>query len=97
MKREQAITIITSHAADLRKLGVSHLFLFGSVARDEANPTSDVDIFFDYDNPAFSLFDAMAVQEKLGDILNTSADVMSRGSLHPRLRADIETSAVQVF
>ncbi len=97
MTRDQAIQALQRHTAELKTLGVRHLFLFGSVARDEARPASDVDMFFDFDDPRFSLLDLIAVQEKLGDILKAPADVMSRGSLHPRLRGDIEKTALKVF
>jgi hypothetical protein len=44
--------------------GVARLYLFGSVARHEARPDSDVDLFFDTDNPRFSLIELVDVQER---------------------------------
>ncbi len=77
--------------------GRSQLYLFGSVARREAGPDSDVDLFFDTDNPRFSLIELVDVQEQVSDILGTETDVMTRASLHPMLRRQIEAEAVRVF
>ena len=97
MDREQIIAILQRHAADLRRLGVSRLFLFGSSSRNQAGPSSDIDLFFDFDSPRFSLVELVALQERISDLLQARADVMSRGSIHPTLRQSIEGSAVQVF
>jgi predicted nucleotidyltransferase len=94
MDRDHILATLRRHTLDLRGLGISSLFLFGSAARNEAGPASDVDLFFDFDDPRFSL---VALQERIADLLHIRADVMSRGSIHPRLRASIEGSAVQVF
>jgi len=97
MTRAHILATLRGHTADLRRLGVSSLFLFGSAARDEAGPASDVDLFFDFTDPRFSLIELVALQDRIAELLHTRADVMSRGSIHPRLRASIEGSAVQVF
>ena len=97
MDRDQALSTLRSHADEFRRLGVARLYLFGSVARGEARPASDVDLFFDFDNPRFSLIELAKLQQRVTEVLRTQADVMSRGSLHPALRAGIEDGAVQVF
>jgi uncharacterized protein len=97
MDRTSVITTLRDHAAELRRLGIAHLYLFGSVAADTATPTSDVDLFFDFDDPHFSLIELLRVKARLEEMLNSPADVMTRGSLHPRLRPDIERSALRVF
>jgi len=97
MNRDDILAILRGHAADLRHLGASSLFLFGSAARDETGPDSDVDLFFDFEDPRFSLVELVALQDRIAELLHMRADVMSRGSIHPRLRASIEGSAFQVF
>ena len=97
MDREQILSTLRRHATELRRLGAARLYLFGSVARNEAGPASDVDLFFDFDAPKFSLVELVALQDRISALLRAPADVMSRGSIHPRLRQSIETSAVQVF
>ena len=97
MDRDHVITTLRAHEADLHRAGVARLYLFGSVARQEARPESDVDLFFDTDNPRFSLIELVDVQERVSDILGTQTDVMTRDSLHPMLRQRIEAEALRVF
>ncbi len=97
MNRDEILAILRRHASDLRRLGAERLFLFGSASRNEAGPESDVDLFFDFDDPGFSIVELVALQERIGQLLDARADVMSRGSLHPRMRDSIEGSSVQVF
>ena len=97
MERDEAIMKLKEHEAELKQLGVQHLYLFGSTVRDEACPDSDVDLFLDYERGKFSLFDLMDVRQRASDILGHKADVTTRDSLHKLLRPRIEASALQIF
>lgn len=97
MNREQVIATLRSHEAELRRCGVARLFLFGSVAQAQARPDSDVDLFFETDDPRFSLIELVDVQGRVAAILNAESDVMTRASLHPMLRPRIEAEAIRVF
>jgi predicted nucleotidyltransferase len=98
MNKRQAIAKLKRHAAAVRALGATSLYLFGSVARDEAKTKSDLDLFIDYDpDGKFSLLELVGIKLLLEDKLGVSVDVTTRDSLHPMLRADIEHSAVRVF
>ena len=97
MDREFVIATLRQHADELRGPGAAHVFLFGSVARDQAGPASDVDLFIDFDDPRFSLIELAAIKHRLEGMLHGTADVMTRGSLHPMLRPEIERTAMQVF
>ncbi|MDE1149641.1 MAG: nucleotidyltransferase family protein [Azospirillaceae bacterium] len=98
MNRDQAIRLLKPHEPEFRRAGIGALFLFGSVARNEATEASDVDVFFDLDRPqGFTLFSLAAVQERLQDILETKVDLMTREAIHPRRRSRIEADAVCVF
>ena len=97
MKRDDAISRLRERAADLKKLGVEHLYMFGSTARDEAGADSDVDLFFDYKRGKLGLFELMDVKEAAAQILDSPSDIMTRDSLHKTLRRGIEASALQVF
>src|SRR5205823_3467312 len=97
MKRDEAIRRLKERASDLKRLGVEHLYLFGSTARDEAGDDSDVDLFFDYQRGELGLFELMDVREAAIQILGHPADVITRDSLHKTLRQRIEASALQVF
>ena len=94
VERDHAIATLKAHQVELQKLGV---VLFGSTARGEAREDSDVDLFFDYQEGKFGLFDLMDVQEHASRILGGPADVMTRDSIHKMLRPRIEAIAVRVF
>lgn len=98
MRKSEAIEKLTAQADAIRALGATSLYLFGSVARDEANPTSDLDLFIDYD-PAkkFSLVDLTGIKLFLEEELDTEVDLTTRNSLHARLKDRIENSAIRIF
>jgi predicted nucleotidyltransferase len=97
MERDQAIARLKEHEAELRQLGIEHLYLFGSTARGEAREDSDVDLFFDHPVGSIGLYELMDVKETASRILGRKADIMTRRSLHRVLRDRIEASALQVF
>jgi hypothetical protein len=96
--REDVIKRLKQQENAIRAFGVGALYLFGSHARDEARADSDVDIFVDRD-PArkFGFLELTNLEFFLSDTLGTKTDVMTRTSLHPDLRAEIESSAIKVF
>lgn len=49
MDRTEAVARLKAHEAELRQLGVQHLYMFGSTARGDAREDSDVDLFFDHE------------------------------------------------
>jgi predicted nucleotidyltransferase len=97
MKRAEVIRVLKRHEAELKKLGVEHLFMFGSVARDDAKDDSDIDLFFDHQKGRLGLYELMDVKERAQEILGRSTDIMTRASLHPVLRERIEETALRVF
>lgn len=97
MRRDLAIAKLKEHEAEFKQLGVEHLYLFGSTARDEARDDSDVDLFFDHPEGSLGLFELMDVKDAAQRILGRKADIMTRRSLHRILRPKIEASAEKVF
>ena len=97
MNRDDVISRLQLHEAELKKLGVERLYLFGSTARDEAREDSDVDLFFDYEKGKLGLFELMDVKSYAAGLLGRRTDIMTRDSLHRTLRRQIEASAVRVF
>ncbi len=97
MDRDEAISRLKEHEAELKALGVKHLYLFGSTARGEAKKSSDIDLFFDHERGKLGLFQLMELKERTASILGQQADIMTRTSLHPVLKKRIEESAVLVF
>ena len=97
MDRDTAIAKLKEHEVELKRLGVDHLYLFGSTARGEAREDSDVDLFFDHPLGSLGLFELMDVKDAAARILRRKTEIMTRRSLHPALRDRIEASALQVF
>src|ERR1700683_2255473 len=97
MNRHEAIRLLKRHEAELKRLGVERLYLFGSTAREEARDDSDVDLFFDYERGKFGLFELMDVKEFAASVLGRRTDVMSRDSIHRAIRNNVEKSALRVF
>jgi predicted nucleotidyltransferase len=97
MERAVAIARLKQHEGEFKKLGVNHLYLFGSTARDEARDDSDVDLFFDHERGTLSLFQLMDLKEFAARVLGCRTEIMTRASLHPVLQERIEASALRAF
>lgn len=76
--------------------GVRDLLVFGSVARGEATPTSDVDLVVEFDSDRITLSTFLDFTEDLEALLGRRVDVVSLKKLAPRLRAQVEAEAVRV-
>jgi uncharacterized protein len=84
--------------ADLRTKGVCALYLFGSSARREAGPASDIDLSFDIAPDAkFSLFDQAEIICDLSEALGTRVDFIPRRAIHPYIRDRVEAEQIKVF
>jgi predicted nucleotidyltransferase len=95
MQRDKVLSTIKQHQAALKSLGVRSLALFGSVARDEATSTSDVDILVEFEPPI--TFDRyMDVKFYLEDHLESKVDLVSWKSLKPQIRTLVEQEAIHV-
>ncbi len=98
MNRAEAIRQLQQNADAVKGMGATALYLFGSTVRDEANESSDLDLFIDYDpSRRFSAFDLVGIKLLLEEQLHLPVDVTTRDGLHPRLRAEIEQSATRIF
>ena len=97
MRRAEVISALKRRASDIHSFGATSLYLFGSVARDEAGTESDIDLFVDYDPDRFSFVELIRLRKHLSEILGRSADLTTREGLHPLLRSTIEAEAIKVL
>jgi uncharacterized protein len=97
MERDEVISRLRQHEADLKRLGVEHLYMFGSTALGDAARDSDVDLFFDYQKGKLGVYELMDVKAYAASILGRKTDIMTRDSLHKSPREAIEATAVRVF
>jgi uncharacterized protein len=98
MNREAIIARLREREADLRAHGVTHAALFGSVARGEQRPDSDIDILVDLD-PAVvaTMFDYAGLKDYVASLFQGSVDVIDREALKPRLRPRAAADAIYAF
>lgn len=96
LSREQAIRRIHRLDPEIRRLGVRRLALFGSVARDEARPDSDVDVLVEF-TPGLKTFDRfMALADLLEDALAHRVELVTIESLSPFIGPHILAEATDV-
>jgi len=97
MTRTDIIAELRSRATDIRVLGATSLYLFGSAARGQGDEASDVDLFVDYDPDKFGFVELIRLRAHLSRALGRPADLTTREGLHPLLRSRIEAEAIKVF
>jgi uncharacterized protein len=88
---EHVIVTLRAHEAELRRAGIRHLSLFGSVARGDDEAGSDVDLAVEFDPAARTdLFRLTALERRIAEILGRRADLLPEPVEKPRLRANID-------
>lgn len=89
---------LKAHEGELRRLGVRHAAVFGSVARGQARPESDIDVLVDLD-PAqeIRVFKYARLKLYIDELLGGASDVVNRRKLKPLLRENILREAVNIF
>jgi len=95
MRREDAIKLLTGHRQKIAQCGARSLSIFGSVARDESQPGSDVDILVEFEGRA--TFDRyMELKFFLEDLLGCKVDLVTNRAIKPRMRPHVEKEAIYV-
>jgi uncharacterized protein len=95
MQRDQALHLPAERRRAIAAFGVTSLRLFGSVARDEVRPDSDVDLMVEFAPPVtFDKF--MGLKLLLEDLLGARVDLVTQRALRLRLRTRIEQEAMDV-
>ena len=80
----------------LKKHGIKKAGLFGSVARGEEGPKSDIDILIQ-PHKKMSLFDIFDVQEELEKLTKKNIDLVTYGSLQPMLKKGVIAHQLQIL
>jgi uncharacterized protein len=98
MTREKVIATLRAHESELRRRGVLHAALFGSVTRDEATPASDIDILIEVAPDApIGVFEYMNITQCLTHLFPSRVDVANRSSVKALVRPSAERDAVYAF
>jgi len=88
MQRDEALTLLRHHREELRRFGVKSLGIFGSVARDDAGPDSDVDLLVEFAIPA-GLFELIRLQWYLESLFGRKLDLATPNGLRDQFRGRI--------
>ncbi len=96
MQQDTVLQTLRQKNVELKtKFGVKSLLLFGSVARDEAAPGSDVDLLVEFDRPV-GYFGLFALQDYLEKLLGCPVDLGTPDSLKPYVKERIEGELIRV-
>jgi len=87
-KREEILRIAHGH-------GARNVRVFGSVARGEAKPGSDVDVLVEM-KPGRSLLDIIAIKQDLEDLLGRKVDVVTEAAVSPYIRDAVLKGAISL-
>lgn len=96
MDRATILALLQAHRDVLAtRFGAEHLGLFGSAARDEMCPESDIDVLVDFDDPA--TFDGyFELKDYLEALLHRPVDLVTSRGLKPRARQHVERDLIRV-
>ncbi len=96
MNREDVIEILKAKRNEIESLGVYNIGLFGSYARRENMPESDIDLIIDLDANRKSFDNFMNISMLLEDILNKKVDLLTRESIDTDFFNSIKNDIIYV-
>lgn len=98
MTRDDALAVLTAHRDELFRRGVVHAGLFGSTARGEAGPGSDVDVLVELDPQArIGVYEFVALQRYVATLFDAPVDVVEADGLATSVRARALGDLVNAF
>ena len=102
MTTDEIIAKLLEHRSEFEAAGIRHMSLFGSVARGDDGPESDIDVAISLEDrviqSGFGYFSTMEiVKERIEDITGRSVDVLSEPVQKERLRLELERDRVVAF
>ena len=87
--KEKIISILVKH-------GIKRILVFGSYARNEAKPTSDLDLIVDFPEGT-SLLDHVGIEIELSEALNMKIDLLSRNGISPYIKDNVLKEAIVIY
>lgn len=98
MKRENIIKVLREHEPELRAAGIVRLGLFGSAARRDASPNSDIDLLAAFDEARrISLLDVVHLENRLSDLLGQKVDLVAEDTLKRQARESVTRDLIRAF
>ncbi|MEO8593318.1 MAG: nucleotidyltransferase domain-containing protein [Candidatus Solibacter sp.] len=98
MNRDQVLAILRGHESELRAAGIKGLSLFGSTARGDYRPDSDIDLVAVFDETRrISLLGVVGIEQQISRMLDRTVELVEEAMLKPRVRKSVEAEAVRAF
>ena len=98
MDKATVLETLRAHEPELRAAGILHLRLFGSVARGDVHPESDVDLMADFDRSrTYSILNYVHLENQLADLLQAKVDLSATDNLKQSIREDALQDAILAF
>ena len=98
MKSDEILARLRENETSLRARGVKHAALFGSCARGDNRPDSDIDILIDLAPEApIGVWEYAGLKAYIADLFEGPVDVVSHETLKPHIRPAATTDAVYAF
>jgi uncharacterized protein len=96
--REAVVARLRSHADEIREQGIVSLSIFGSRARSEEHPDSDLDVLIAYDpRRPFTLYDLVRAERLLEDLTGLDVHVSTHDGFRPHQLDRVLKEAVSVL
>ena len=94
----RVLRTLRTHQAALERMGVVHAAIFGSVARGEERPDSDIDIVIEVDPSVVrSIFGYGGIQQALEEWIGRPVDLAGKDRLRPGVAAEAEKDQILAF
>ena len=87
--KKKIISILIKH-------GIKKILVFGSYARNEATPKSDLDLIVDFPEGT-SLLDHVGIEIELSESLNMKIDLLSRNGISPYIKNQVLKEAIVIY
>jgi uncharacterized protein len=98
MNKRDVIGVLQRNEDALRARGISHAAVFGSVARGDARPDSDIDIMIELDPQAkIGVFEYAGIKLYIEGLFEGPVDVVDREALKPTIRMPATSDAIYAF
>lgn len=95
MIREKVLRLLKEHLDEIRKFKIQKISIFGSVARNQETPHSDIDILIKFDGPAsYDLY--MELKFFLEDFLGRKVDLITEDAIRTEIKGFVEKDLIRV-